>query len=383
MKKLLLILALFLPLMAFPKGIKFFEGSYAQALEKAKKENKYVFVDFYAIWCGPCKYMSANVFTDSLIGEFFNKNFVSVKIDAEKYEKDLVKNVKVEAYPTLAFFKKDGTLFYKLKGGMDIPGFMKLGKQVAEFDKNRLAYEKNKKDVKSMTSYLLVLQQSEPEKAKNIALGYLNSIPVEKSVLTENWTLILTFDRSYDSRFFKYSIDNFRYFLDSVPGFKDYYSGVTNELIRTAVDKRDSLLLVRYKEYSKVAMQSTGQEYTNAFNSEVDIFYYAQSAQKEKHIQAMDEYLMWYTSSVQTIGNNCYEMIERYGIAVIYPYVERWAKKAMTVEKGSYTSMLYAYIMRENGNKAEAKRYAAEALTLAGPDDDTQHIRDFISELED
>ena len=36
-------------------GIYFDELSFEEALEKAKKSNKLLFVDCYTSWCGPCK----------------------------------------------------------------------------------------------------------------------------------------------------------------------------------------------------------------------------------------------------------------------------------------------------------------------------------------
>ena len=57
-------------------GIQFFTGTWDEALEKAKEENKLIFLDAYASWCGPCKRMSKSVFTDEKVGEFFNANFI-------------------------------------------------------------------------------------------------------------------------------------------------------------------------------------------------------------------------------------------------------------------------------------------------------------------
>ena len=60
-------------------GIEFFHGSWDEALELAKKEHKAIFMDAYAEWCGPCKRMAKNIFTQKEVGDFFNKHFINVK----------------------------------------------------------------------------------------------------------------------------------------------------------------------------------------------------------------------------------------------------------------------------------------------------------------
>ena len=45
------------------QGIDFFHGTWEEALEKATAEEKPIFVDAYAVWCGPCKRMAREVFT--------------------------------------------------------------------------------------------------------------------------------------------------------------------------------------------------------------------------------------------------------------------------------------------------------------------------------
>lgn len=86
-------------------GIQFYEGTWQQALKKASKENKLIFLDAYASWCGPCKIMARRTFTDEEVGEFFNENFINVKMDMEKTEdgRRLSEKYKLVAYPTLYF----------------------------------------------------------------------------------------------------------------------------------------------------------------------------------------------------------------------------------------------------------------------------------------
>src|SRR5882757_6003051 len=86
------------------QGIEFTHGSWAEVKAKAKQENKLIFVDFFTDWCGPCKAMAIGTFPNPQAGEFYNKHFISVKIDAEKGEGiSLAKQYSVHAYPTLAF----------------------------------------------------------------------------------------------------------------------------------------------------------------------------------------------------------------------------------------------------------------------------------------
>ena len=77
-------LCLFIPTFA---QTTFQELTLEGALEKAKTGNKYVFVDCYTSWCGPCKLMTENIFPSKTVGDYMNNRFVCVKFDMEKYQK--------------------------------------------------------------------------------------------------------------------------------------------------------------------------------------------------------------------------------------------------------------------------------------------------------
>lgn len=90
-------------------GIQFTESSFAELLKLAKKEKKNIFFDAYASWCGPCKLLKKDVFTQTQVGDFFNKNFINVAMDMEKGEGvELSKKFKITAYPTLLFINDKG-----------------------------------------------------------------------------------------------------------------------------------------------------------------------------------------------------------------------------------------------------------------------------------
>ena len=99
------------------KGTQFFKGTFAQALAKAKKENKKLMVDCYTLWCGPCRYMAKNVFPDENLGKFMNEKFVCMQLDMEHGEgPERNKTFKVKAYPTFIFFDADGKEMNRFEG---------------------------------------------------------------------------------------------------------------------------------------------------------------------------------------------------------------------------------------------------------------------------
>ncbi|MCS3870718.1 thiol:disulfide interchange protein [Chryseobacterium ginsenosidimutans] len=114
MKKISIFSALFIGAFAFAQGIKFEDTNFKAVLAKAKKENKLVFIDAYASWCGPCKLMVKNVFPQKPVGDYYNAHFVNAKIDMEKGEGvDLAKKYNVKAFPTYLFVDGNGEVVHR------------------------------------------------------------------------------------------------------------------------------------------------------------------------------------------------------------------------------------------------------------------------------
>ena len=106
-------------------GIVFEELSLEEALAKAKAEGKYVFLDCYTSWCGPCKIMSKQVFVRKAMGDLFNPTCINIKIDMENGEgPEIAKRYGVMAYPTMFVLNADGSVKYRLQGGMEAGHFL-------------------------------------------------------------------------------------------------------------------------------------------------------------------------------------------------------------------------------------------------------------------
>jgi thioredoxin-related protein len=121
MKKLLMLLtAVTISLNSYSQGIIFEErgSTLEQAIAKAKKENKLVFVDCYSRLCGPCIWVQRTLFTTREAGEFFNPRFVNFKIDVVHDEggPEIARKYGVTVHPTFLVLNGDGEVLRKQIG---------------------------------------------------------------------------------------------------------------------------------------------------------------------------------------------------------------------------------------------------------------------------
>jgi len=111
-------------------GIQFFKGTLNDALAVAKKQDKLVFLDMYATWCGPCKKLKKTTFSNEEVGIYFNSNFINVEIDGETAEgQQIMANYKLKRYPSLLFINADGTIKSIKKGFQSPDKLINYGKQ--------------------------------------------------------------------------------------------------------------------------------------------------------------------------------------------------------------------------------------------------------------
>lgn len=113
-----------------PHSINFTNATFNDALKQAAAQHKYLFVDAYASWCGPCKLLKATTFHNKKAADFYNANFINLSIDMEQGEgPQLAEAWGITAYPTLIVFAPSGKPLLGTMGYMGADDLIKFGKQ--------------------------------------------------------------------------------------------------------------------------------------------------------------------------------------------------------------------------------------------------------------
>jgi thioredoxin len=113
--------------------IRFRKISWQDALKTATENHKYIFMDAYASWCGPCKLLKRTTFRDKETAAFFNEHFINLTIDMEKGEGiDLAALWEIQAYPTMIIFDASGNPILKTIGFLEPRDLIEFGRHALE-----------------------------------------------------------------------------------------------------------------------------------------------------------------------------------------------------------------------------------------------------------
>lgn len=196
------------------RGVKFEQNlDWQQVLTKAKAENKYIFLDCFATWCGPCKAMDKEVYTNDKVAQVINDQFISVKVQMDKtpYDDAFIKkwhynafaiqsHYNVTAFPTFLFFSPSGIPLHKGVGFKNPEQFITLLQET--FNPNKQYYnvlsnfEPGKMDTAEMKGLARSFINSDKGLAGKIAADYLTRINSNELIQPENLQFMTDFNEN-------------------------------------------------------------------------------------------------------------------------------------------------------------------------------------------
>ncbi|MEL6122758.1 MAG: thioredoxin family protein [Bacteroidota bacterium] len=365
------------------QGIDFFEGTWEDALAKAEKEEKLIFVDAYTVWCGPCKRMAKTVFTAEEVGEYYNKNFINVKIDMEKEEGlTFGKAYPVSAYPTLLYIDHKGEVAKKVVGGKDVKAFVELGQLVVRsYDRSvdlAKLYEEGDRSYDLVLKYVKALNN-----ANKPSLKISNEFLRDHQDLTSDQRASFLFEAvtTSDSRLFTQFLGHLPALI-AQKGEEMVHQKIKDacwNTVEMAIQFESTDLL----EEAKSNMNVSGLD-SDQFDTEADYRYAKATADVEllersalslaKGVARQD------ASALHDICNEIvgYKEIDR----DILNTSEKIAKMAADKGESAEYTFTYAKILAENNKTKKAVKMADKAMEMVRPGSkEAKMIEEWISEI--
>lgn len=349
------------------QGIDFFHGTLAEAMEKAKLEDKVIFVDAYASWCGPCKRMAKTTFKDEKVGEYFNKTFINMKIDCEKGEGPAFRSkYPVSAFPTLYFIAPDGETIHRQKGAQKVDQIIELAKfALSKYDKSgdyATEYEKGSRDPELVYNYVKALNA-----VGKPSLKIANDFIKDQKDLTSDQNLKFIHEAAVeaDSKIFDLLVVHKSKILTLV-GEEAFFNKITSACQKTATKAIEFESPDLHKE-AKEKMKKHNSKGAASFAVENDMAFYKAMNDSKNYLKVVNTYAK---KEVKNDANRLNKLAEE--LVVNFPEnnsalkaAEKFAQKASS-NGGLYNYYFtYASILHKNGKKKQALENAEKSLELA------------------
>jgi thiol:disulfide interchange protein len=96
-----------------------------QALDRARIGGQIVMVDVYTDWCGWCKKLDRETYSDGRVRAAL-RDFVPIKVNAEKGGRSVAERYGVDGFPTILFVAADGRVVRKVQGYVDADEMLRI-----------------------------------------------------------------------------------------------------------------------------------------------------------------------------------------------------------------------------------------------------------------
>ncbi|MBU3680221.1 MAG: DUF255 domain-containing protein [Candidatus Kapabacteria bacterium] len=125
----------------YAEGVNFVTvASWSEALDLSRKANKPIFLDAFTDWCGWCKVMDKETFSDPDVAAYMNAHFVNVKMEMETGEGiDVAMKYRISSFPTFKVFGVDGSPTYTVMGYQPPKDWLKTLALMTDASKTQLA----------------------------------------------------------------------------------------------------------------------------------------------------------------------------------------------------------------------------------------------------
>lgn len=372
MKNLFSFFIFFISLTVFSQeSINFEKGSFKEILAKAKSEKKLVFMDAFAVWCGPCKMMEKNIFPLKSVREYYNANFINARFDMEKGEgREIAMKYGVRSYPSFLFLNGDGEVVMNSYGYMGEEAFLAVAKEANNpkfrTASNKELFEKGETDPEFLLNMMRLFSDSDYELAKKVSERYFK-VKKDQPLTKDEIGLLLYFIKSpSDSNYQTFSAKKKEIItLMSEDIYNQFDTNIKiSKVLENALDQKTGIINDEY--FYKNAIPLIGKDEADTALNRMKVILYPNYGNFTEYEKAA---LKYYSNSDNFESEELLKAAWLFSDHVSNPAslkkAEEWAEKSVMRSENPENTYILAKLYLKTGKKGNAKMYAEISRTLA------------------
>jgi len=370
--------------LAHDSSIVFFKGTLEEAKKEAARQNKYLFVDCYTSWCGPCRKMEQEVFVRKEVADFFNKHFICLMVDMEKGEGiAIAKDNKIHGYPTQLYYSPGGDKVHSGVGSTTPDKFIVQGQTAMDDQSNynglRRRFIAGERDMEFLKKLIYATNEVNHDTCEKALAMYWDMIPENDFFTKENYELFKYNETDINSKAFTFVYYHHDEFLEKFVAKKDYseYGDMADWMrkndsdliykkaagaIKTAADKYDPAL---FKKAKDIALRSKNEDIMLLVCIE-EIRYYKQTGNLQPYLADVTRYMWEYGPQKHYLYYTfARSMLLNTDNKDVLVKALTYSEKAMYYDWSYNTLDLNAHILYKLKRYSEARVSAVDAIGLA------------------
>lgn len=342
--------------------ITFIHENFNEAIQRARTDNKLLFVDAYTTWCAPCKMMDKKTFNDEEVAAYFNEKFVNLKLDMEQGEGlTIQQRYKVAAFPTLLFLNGEGEVIHKALGFQDAGQFLALGKMALTSDQTFAAwtsrYDKGDREPKFLKEYAEKLSEAYDDRRFAVAEDYLAT--QTDSFSMPNLDFSMRFTEGVESPRFPFLVTNQKAFEKKFT--KDEISLKIQELVTDflmndknlpTLGRADSLIRFVYPEKA------------DRMTKNYRLSYFRMKGDRDNYAASAVQYFKKYADNADELIETATTFLEQIEDKSLLSKAVKWAKRATKKQITVTNKMVVAQLLHKLGKTTKARKAAEEAVEI-------------------
>jgi len=354
------------------ESITFQELPFKDIIAKAKKEKKLVFIDAYASWCGPCKMMEKNIFTQKSVSDYYNTNFINARFDMEKGEgRDIASKFGVRSYPTYLFLNGEGELVSRNTGYMEESLFVAMAQDINSPGNKKGSlkdrFAGGEKDPEFLINIMKLNANSDYEFAKKASERYFQNKKKTEELTKDEIGFLLYFVKSSEDINYPVFASRKAEIIKFLP--EETYNEFDAQLklgkiVEQSIDDKNKKINDDY--FMKAAEPLVGKEAAAKKLNQTKLSYYEQnSIFPEYEKAALDYYKNSDTFDPNELLRAAWIFADHVKTPSSLKKATEWAEKSVMRGETSENTYILAKLYYLTGNKETAKNYAEMSKNMA------------------